>query len=159
MFVPYDLFVQVGHAVFLADSVVNSANNPLELSPELLDGIRVDHDLFPGSIPVPAGKFVLRMIRSGMMVMHACGSIGYPHIRTEEGSRFNRAFHKWPKSFLSHVENHVKRYSSRDSLNHSHDDFLVFFSPEPSLVRFGFSRKKKFQMTSFFEESGTNPFE
>ena len=118
---------------------MDSADDSLELSPELFDGIGVNHTLDSILIRVSPSEFLLGMIRGGMVVAKACNGVGYSHIRTEESSRHDTVLYEGPQSLFFYIYDAMYTYSSRFSLYDSEDDLLILLSSEPRLVRFGLS--------------------
>jgi hypothetical protein len=149
MFIPYDLFIQITHTVFLTHSVVNGTDYSFELPPELFDSIGVNHYLFSSEISVPTRKLMFRVIGSSMVVMNTCNGVGDSRVGTKERAWLNRTFHNRPKSFLLHIRNYMDRYSSWFTLNDSKNDLLILFSSKPGLISLGLSGEKKSFETSF----------
>lgn len=75
MFVPYDLFIQIGHTVFSTHPVMDCADDPLELSPELFDSIRMYPILLSFSIPTSFSELSFRMVRGSVMVMDSSNGV------------------------------------------------------------------------------------
>ena len=159
MFVSYDLFIQITHTIFFTNSMVNRSDTPFELSPELFNSIRVNHEFLSFTIGVAMSEFLFWMIIRGVMVMNTSNGIGDSHICTKEGTRSNSISHYRPKGSFFYIRDNLNQYSSQISLNNTKNNLLILSSTKPSLICFSLSRKERFLLTSFLKKSLTYIFE
>ena len=159
MFVSYDLFIQITHTIFFTDSMMNGSNNSLELSPELFNGIRVDHKFSSFTIGIAVSKFSFWMIICSVVIVNTSNRIGDSHICTKERARSNSISHYRPQCTFFYIRNHLNRYSSRISLNDTKNNLLIVSSTKPCFICFSLSRKERLLLTSFLKKSLTYIFE